>query len=182
MASQNTIDGKHILTSINCSSFSGYRFKSGTDAPESYTSDTRESHIYFMKDNPDKADNSDIYVSKKINGIYQQPENMGMPVNTTQFRESNPFISAKEDYIIYFSSDSTGLGEVDCILVLKRTVNGCNQKIWEPRSILLLQKAECMRISTLSISIHISTRTNKQTDQPVSCLLCLTVIPCNKLH
>lgn len=84
-----------------------------TDASESYASVTRKGHIYFMKDNPDKAGNSDIYVSRKINGVYQEPENIGSPVNTIQFRESNPFISPDEDYILYFSSDSSGFGEVD---------------------------------------------------------------------
>ncbi|MFZ6025929.1 MAG: hypothetical protein ACOYVG_15915 [Bacteroidota bacterium] len=83
-----------------------------------------------MKDNPDKADNSDIYVSKKINGIYQQPENMGMPLNTVRFRESNPFISEKEDYIIYFSSDSTGLGEVDLYISFKK-----NGKWLQPKNL-----------------------------------------------
>lgn len=84
-----------------------------TDASESYASVTKQGHIYFMKDHPASAGNSDIYVSKKINGVYQEPVNIGAPVNTVKFRESNPFISPNEDYIIYFSSDSTGLGEVD---------------------------------------------------------------------
>lgn len=84
-----------------------------TDASESYASVTRQGHVYFMKENPAKAGNSDIYVSRKVNGSYQEPENIGWPVNTAGFRESNPFISPDEDYLIYFSSDSTGFGEVD---------------------------------------------------------------------
>lgn len=83
------------------------------DASESYASVTRQGHVYFMKENPSKAGNSDIYVSRKMNGVFQEPVNIGLPVNTEQFRESNPFISPDEDYILYFSSDSTGLGEVD---------------------------------------------------------------------
>lgn len=91
-----------------------------TDASESYASVTKEGHIYFMKENPAKAGNSDIYVSRKINGSYQAPENIGLPVNTERFRESNPFVSPQEDYILYFSSDSTGLGEVDLYISFKK--------------------------------------------------------------
>ncbi len=91
-----------------------------TDASESYASVTRKGDIYFMKDHPQKAGNSDIYVSRKINGVYQEPENIGLPVNTERFRESNPFISPDEDYILYFSSDSTGYGEVDIYISFKQ--------------------------------------------------------------
>lgn len=91
-----------------------------TDASESYASVTNKGDVYFMKDNPASVGNSDIYVSRKINGKYQEPENIGLPVNTEKFRESNPFISPDEDYIIYFSSDSTGLGEVDLYISFKK--------------------------------------------------------------
>ncbi|MEZ4902692.1 MAG: hypothetical protein R2822_13550 [Spirosomataceae bacterium] len=83
-----------------------------SDASESFASITNNGHIYFMKENPDGIGTSDLYVSKKINNVYQPPMNLGQPINT-RFRESNPYISPDEDYIIYFSSDSTGFGEVD---------------------------------------------------------------------
>ena len=84
-----------------------------SEASESYASITRYGNIYFMKDHENQPGNSDIFVSKLVNGKYQKPVNLGAPVNTEQFRESNPFISPNEDYMIYFSSDTTGLGEVD---------------------------------------------------------------------
>ncbi|HPH47428.1 MAG TPA: hypothetical protein PKU83_10485, partial [Chryseolinea sp.] len=61
----------------------------------------------------------DIYVSKYVNKQYKTPVNIGAPINTS-FRESNPYISPKEDYIIYFSSDSTGLGEVDLFISFRK--------------------------------------------------------------
>ena len=79
---------------------------------ESYASMTRSGHIYFMKENSDGIGKSDIYKSAFENGRYQPPVNIGFPVNTT-VRESNPFISPDEGYLIYFSSDSSGYGEVD---------------------------------------------------------------------
>ncbi len=84
-----------------------------TDVSESYASITTSGHIYFMKENENKQGNSDIYVSRLVNGIYQNPENIGAPVNTIDHRESNPFIAADESFLIYFSSDPKGLGEVD---------------------------------------------------------------------
>ncbi|WP_336513971.1 hypothetical protein [Pollutibacter soli] len=82
------------------------------DGSESYASMTAKGDIYFMKDNESKPGNSDIFVSRFIDGQYQVPQNIGLPVNTS-FRESNPFISPEEDFLIYFSDDSTGIGEVD---------------------------------------------------------------------
>ena len=87
-----------------------------TDISESYASISDNGNIYFMKENENKQGNSDIYVSKLEEGVYQKPVNLGSPVNTIKYRESNPFISAKEDFIIYFSSDSSGFGDVDLFI------------------------------------------------------------------
>jgi hypothetical protein len=94
--------------------------KINTDASESYASMTKNGNIYFMKENPDGKGSSDIYVSRFANGVYLEPENLGAPINTS-FRESNPYISENEDYIIFFSSDTTGYGDVD--LFLSRRLN-----------------------------------------------------------
>lgn len=90
-----------------------------TDASESFASITNNGTIYFMKDNPDGIGSSDIYVSRYVNKHYQKPVNIGAPINTN-FRESNPYISPKEDYIIYFSSDTTGLGDVDLYISFRK--------------------------------------------------------------
>jgi len=95
-----------------------------TDASESYASITNDGHIYFMKDNPDGKGSSDLWVSKFSNGQYQEAVNLGAPINTS-FRESNPYISPNEDYLIYFSNDSTGLGDVDLFISFK------NGERWE---------------------------------------------------
>lgn len=90
-----------------------------TDASESFASITNTGNIYFMKENPDGIGSSDIYVSHFVNGLYQTPENIGTPINTS-FRESNPYISPEEDYLIYFSSDTTGHGDVDLFISYNR--------------------------------------------------------------
>lgn len=88
-----------------------------TDASESYASITKSGTIYFMKET--EKGNSDIYFSEFKNGEYQEPKNIGMPINTEN-RESNPFISPKEDYIIYFSDTKEGYGEVDLYISFKK--------------------------------------------------------------
>ena len=93
--------------------------KINSDASESYASITRNGTIYFMKENEDKLGKSDIYRSELKNGEYQDPVNIGMPVNTSE-RESNPFISPEEDYLIYFSTDSSGYGEVDLYICFRK--------------------------------------------------------------
>jgi hypothetical protein len=89
-----------------------------TDVSESYASMTRSGNIYFMKENANGVGSSDIYVSRMLNKRYQAAENIGLPINSNN-RESNPFISAGEDFLIYFSDDSTGYGDVDLMISFK---------------------------------------------------------------
>lgn len=89
-----------------------------SEVSESYASITKSGTVYFMKENDNNIGRSDIYFSELKAGKYQKPQNIGMPVNTTE-RESNPFIAADGSYIIYFSSDTTGLGEVDLFISFK---------------------------------------------------------------
>lgn len=83
-----------------------------TNASESFASMTKSGNIYFMKDDENKKGNSDIWISKFAKGEYQKPINLGSPINTEE-RESNPYISPNEDYIIYFSTNPNGFGEID---------------------------------------------------------------------
>lgn len=90
-----------------------------TEASESYASITKDGTIYFMKDNTDGIGQSDIYYSVLKGGKYEEAKNIGFPINTSE-RESNPFISANGDYIIYFSTDKSGYGEVDLYISVKK--------------------------------------------------------------
>lgn len=86
-----------------------------SDSSESYASVASNGNIYFMKNNEDGIGSSDIYVSRFVNGQYTTPQNIGSPVNT-KHRESNPYIAANEEYLLYFSSDPGGFGEVDLFI------------------------------------------------------------------
>lgn len=83
-----------------------------TDASESSASIAANGNIYFMKENEEAAQQSDLYVSRFINGAYQTPENLGSPINSKE-RESNPYIAPDESYLIYFSTKPGGYGDVD---------------------------------------------------------------------
>lgn len=90
-----------------------------SETSESYASITKDGTIYFMKENGNSVGLSDIYYSVLKYGKYQTPVNLGLPINTNE-RESNPYISANGKYIIYFSSDKTGFGEVDLYISFKK--------------------------------------------------------------
>lgn len=90
-----------------------------SEASESYASITNEGTIYFMKENVNKTGLSDIYYSILKDGKYQEPQNIGLPINTNE-RESNPYISPNGKYMLYFSSDKSGFGEVDLYITFKR--------------------------------------------------------------
>ncbi|MBC3910461.1 TolB-like translocation protein [Undibacterium umbellatum] len=83
-----------------------------TDASESSASIAANGNIYFMKENEEAAQQSDLYVSRFINGAYQTPENLGPPINSKE-RESNPYVAPDESYLIYFSTRPGGYGDVD---------------------------------------------------------------------
>lgn len=97
---------------------------------ESYASITANQHIYFMKSAEGQPANSDIFVSRWNGHSWQKPENLGMPVNTISNRESNPFISEEEDFLIYFSTDSSGFGEVDLYISFRE-----NDKWTKPKNL-----------------------------------------------
>lgn len=97
------------------------------ETSESYASITKDGTVYFMRDNNNGIGQADIYFSDLKNGVYQTPKNIGLPINTNE-RESNPFISPKGDYIIYFSSDKKGLGEVDLYISFKEKNKWSNPK------------------------------------------------------
>jgi Tol biopolymer transport system component len=60
--------------------------------------------IYFGSDGPDGYGGGDIYVSRLLDGVYQQPENVGPTVNSGG-AEFSPFIAPDESYLIFTSMD-----------------------------------------------------------------------------
>lgn len=75
---------------------------------EIYPSLTRDGTLYFSSDRQGGRGSGDIYRSRRINGSYAHPENLGQAVNTPS-REFDAFIAPDERCLV-FSSDRRGDG------------------------------------------------------------------------
>ncbi len=75
----------------------------------SLSTDGRE--LYFASNRPGGFGGMDIYVSKNINGVWQQPQNLGATINS-EGNELFPFISATD--VLYFAANNTqSIGGLD---------------------------------------------------------------------
>jgi len=75
----------------------------------SLSSDGQE--LYFASNRPGGFGGMDIYVSKNINGVWQQPQNLGATINS-ESNELFPFIA--ETGVLYFASNNAeSLGGLD---------------------------------------------------------------------
>jgi Tol biopolymer transport system component len=84
-----------------------------TDSAEYYISFTANGNLYFASSRPGGFGEEDIYVSRPAGQQYSQPENLGAAVNTDK-SEYDPFISPKEDFLIFTSSNrGDGFGAAD---------------------------------------------------------------------
>jgi ankyrin repeat protein len=65
--------------------------------------------IYFGSGDPGGHGGGDVWVSRYVDGAYQDPENLGPSINT-EADENSPFIAPDESYIIF-----TGMGWPDAV-------------------------------------------------------------------
>lgn len=72
-----------------------------TDSSDYYATMAESGNLYFCSDRSGNLGKVDIYVSENRGGKYQEPRNLGPMVNSSNY-ESNPFISPKEDYLIFW--------------------------------------------------------------------------------
>lgn len=81
---------------------------------ETYATMAGNGNIYFgLRSDKKGYGGNDIYVSRLINGKYQEPVNLGYPINTKR-DEGNSYIAADESYIIFSSDGNTsGFGQAD---------------------------------------------------------------------
>lgn len=74
-----------------------------SDGLDTYPSFTHDGILYFCSDRIGGYGSLDIYRSRFVNGRFQQPENIGKPINT-EFTEEG-MISSDGKYIIFTSCD-----------------------------------------------------------------------------
>ena len=84
--------------------------------------------MYFVSDMPGGFGQTDLYLSKNMNGVWQKPENLGQAINT-EGREMFPYVH--EDGTLFFSSDGrAGLGGLDLYFTVPET-----DSYFEPKSL-----------------------------------------------
>jgi Tol biopolymer transport system component len=75
---------------------------------------TGNNTLYFSSSREGGHGSSDIYRSEYQNGIFQKPENIGIPVNS-EFNENDIYVSPDETFLIVISSrrpDTLGSGDM----------------------------------------------------------------------
>lgn len=86
-----------------------------TDSHEFYATMAESKNIYFTRRNA----SNDIYVSRWNGSSYEKAVPLDENVNT-EGGESNPYISPKEDFLIFASRSIEGFGEVDLYITFRR--------------------------------------------------------------
>jgi len=84
-------------------------------AGDFYATMSLNKNIYFTR----RTESNGIYMSRFVNGAYQKAMLLDSTINT-KLQESNPYISPKEDYLIYFSDKKGGYGDVDLYISFKK--------------------------------------------------------------
>ncbi len=87
---------------------------------------TRDGSLYFGTERPGGAGGSDLWVVRRVGGVYQEPENLGDSINTAA-DEVEPWIAPDESYLIFSAKgrpDSAGRYD----LYVSRKVGGAWQK------------------------------------------------------
>lgn len=91
-----------------------------TEANEFYPSLTDEGNLYFTAANEKSFGREDIFVSKFVDGQYQQYENLGDSVNSPK-DEFNSFIAKDGSYLLYTTTGfGDGLGGGDIWICFKK--------------------------------------------------------------
>ena len=88
--------------------------KINSEGNEYYAVFTKDGSLYFSSTREGGKGEADIYRSRWVNGRYEEPENIGEPVNS-EFFEGDFFIDPEEKYIIvtiYGRSDTLGSGDL----------------------------------------------------------------------
>lgn len=87
-----------------------------TDGVETYPVVVADGSLYFSSDREGGEGQGDVYRSRFVDGEYQEPENLGPPINTPEF-DSNALVAPDESYLILSSSTLPGhLGSGDLYL------------------------------------------------------------------
>jgi hypothetical protein len=77
-------------------------------------------NLYFFSDRFGGVGCEDIWMSRLINGNYEEPQNLGESINSEDF-ENDPFIAPDESYIIFTRIDKQRKGDADLFIGFRRS-------------------------------------------------------------
>ncbi len=83
-----------------------------SDQIEVYPSLTKNGTLYYSSGRPGGMGRNDLYRTKRINGQYSEPENLGEAVNSIHF-EGDIYVAPDESYMIFTSGRPGGFGSSD---------------------------------------------------------------------
>lgn len=97
-----------------------------SNSDEYYASCSNNGTLYFTSTREGGKGAWDIYMSKPLDGVYREIEDMEDSINS-KYNEHDPFIAPDESYIIFTSSRPGGQGRGDLYISFKKTDNS-----WTP--------------------------------------------------
>jgi len=77
-------------------------------------------NLYFFSDRAGSIGKEDIWMSKYIKGLYDEPGNLGNSVNSLDF-DLDPFIAPDESYLIFTRIDKDRKGDADLFISFRNT-------------------------------------------------------------
>lgn len=78
---------------------------------EWYPTVAADGTLYFGSGRPGGKGRTDLYRARYNNGAYQQPENLGAPINT-EFQEYEPFIAPDQSFLIFMAARPRNAGDL----------------------------------------------------------------------
>lgn len=91
-----------------------------SDSTEYYVSFGSDGSMYFASSRPGGYGQEDIYISRRINGKYATPVNLGPQINSKN-SEHDPALPSNDSFIVYTSVDREGgVGEGDLYYSIKQ--------------------------------------------------------------
>jgi Periplasmic component of the Tol biopolymer transport system len=89
------------------------------DSSDFFATISKRGTLFFASRRAETLGGNDIFYSKLEKGTYKKVEQAGADINT-KYSDSNPFISPKEDFLIFFSSRPGGAGDADLYISFKQ--------------------------------------------------------------
>ncbi len=90
-----------------------------TSFTEGFPNITSEGNLYFFRANKPGHSEQDIWYAKKVGGGFDMPRKLGDGINTEKW-DGHPFVSADEEFMIFYSNRDGGHGRCDLYISFQK--------------------------------------------------------------